>query len=214
MIERNFYVYMLASRRNGTLYVGVTNDLVRRVAEHRSGSVAGFTRRYGVKTLVWFEAHTDVEAAIVQEKRIKGWNRAWKIALIEAGNMGWRDLAEDFGLGPIKAVVPAPAPSFATPRRRGPNLGMERLWQRLGPRLRGDDRAGSFQLSPPRHRGPSSRMERLWQRLGPRLRGDDSGLDISPVTPAKAGDQFGHGAPVAKSGSPPVRARRVGFNLN
>jgi putative endonuclease len=129
MIERNFYVYMLASRRNGTLYVGVTKDLVRRVSEHRSGLVAGFTRRYGVKTLVWFEAHTDVEAAIVREKRIKGWNRAWKIALIEAGNLGWKDLAEDLGLGPI-APAASPAPSTVspeltpvTPAKAGAQLG-------------------------------------------------------------------------------------------
>jgi putative endonuclease len=108
MIERNFYVYILASRRNGTLYTGVTNDLVRRVAEHRLGEVPGFTRTYGVKTLVWFEAHSDVEAAILREKRIKGWNRAWKIAMIEAGNIGWRDLAEEW-LGPLVTVMPASA---------------------------------------------------------------------------------------------------------
>ena len=106
MTERNFYVYILASRRNGTLYTGVTNDLVRRVSEHQSGEVEGFTRKYGVKTLVWFEPHSDVEAAILREKRIKRWNRGWKVAMIEAGNLDWRDLAEEW-LGPVVYNTPA-----------------------------------------------------------------------------------------------------------
>ena len=123
MIERNFYVYMLASRKNGTLYTGVTNDLVRRVAEHRSGEVKGFTSTYGVKALVWFEPHTDIEAAILREKRIKRWNRAWKIAMIEAGNLDWRDLAEEW-LGSFVSITPAsatviPAQAEAHIRRAG-----------------------------------------------------------------------------------------------
>jgi putative endonuclease len=87
-----YYVYLLASRKHGTLYLGVTNDLVRRGFEHRSGAVAGFTARYGVKRLVWFEAHDDIEAAILREKKIKKWQRDWKIALIEADNPDWLDL--------------------------------------------------------------------------------------------------------------------------
>ena len=86
------YVYILASQRNGTLYVGVTADLVRRVYEHREGLIAGFTRRYGVTRLVWFEAHEEILDAIAREKRIKKWNRAWKLALIESVNPAWRDL--------------------------------------------------------------------------------------------------------------------------
>ena len=86
------YVYILASRRNGTLYIGVTNDLVRRLFEHRSGRVAGFTARYGVKRLVYFESHPDVEAAIRREKSLKRWRRAWKIRLVEQGNPDWHDL--------------------------------------------------------------------------------------------------------------------------
>ena len=120
MVERNFYVYMLASRKNGTLYTGVTNDLVRRVAEHRSGEVGGFTHKYGVKTLVWFEPHTDVEAAILREKRIKRWNRAWKIAMIEAGNSAWRDLAEAW-LGSFASITPASA--LVTPAQAGMTRG-------------------------------------------------------------------------------------------
>jgi putative endonuclease len=94
-------VYLLASRRNGTLYVGVTSNLVARIHQHRAGDVRGFTREYGVKLLVWFEQHATMESAILREKRIKKWNRRWKLELIEAGNAEWRDLAEDFGFPPL-----------------------------------------------------------------------------------------------------------------
>ena len=90
-------VYLLASRRNGTLYVGVTSNLLARIHQHRIGAVSGFTREYGVKLLVWFEQHATMEAAITREKRVKKWNRDWKLELIEATNSEWRDLAEDFG---------------------------------------------------------------------------------------------------------------------
>jgi len=90
-----YYVYILASRPNGTLYIGVTNDLVRRAYEHREGLVDGFTKTHGVKTLVFFEPHDDIEHAIVREKRLKRWRRAWKIQLIERGNPEWRDLYDD-----------------------------------------------------------------------------------------------------------------------
>jgi len=90
---RDYFVYMLASQRNGTLYVGVTNDLARRVGEHRDKAAPGFTRRYEVGILVWYEAFGDINDAIAREKQIKGWNRAWKIRLIEKENSGWNDLA-------------------------------------------------------------------------------------------------------------------------
>jgi putative endonuclease len=83
MVARNFYVYILASRIGGTLYIGVTNDLVRRVAEHRLKSVKSFTKKYGVDRLVYFEQFDDAENAIRCEKLLKKWNRAWKIRLIE-----------------------------------------------------------------------------------------------------------------------------------
>jgi putative endonuclease len=91
-MEKQFAVYMIASRRNGTLYIGVTSNLPKRVWEHREGVVAGFTAEYGVKSLVWYELHDDAEAAILREKQIKKWNRAWKLKLIEGRNPGWSDL--------------------------------------------------------------------------------------------------------------------------
>jgi putative endonuclease len=87
--------YILASGRNGTLYVGVTSSLQHRVHQHREGLIAGFTKRYSVKQLVWFEFHADMPSAIAREKAIKEWKRAWKIELIEASNQFWRDLHED-----------------------------------------------------------------------------------------------------------------------
>ena len=86
------HVYILASRRQGTLYVGVTSDLIRRVYMHREGLVEGFTKQHGVKTLVWFDGTDSIVSAIEREKQIKNWKRAWKIALIEKENPTWRDL--------------------------------------------------------------------------------------------------------------------------
>ncbi len=86
---------MLASGRNGTLYIGVTSNLPRRVAQHREGQVEGFTKKYGVNRLVWYEPHATMESAIVREKRMKKWNRAWKIRQIMRGNPAWRDLTDD-----------------------------------------------------------------------------------------------------------------------
>jgi putative endonuclease len=88
-------VYILASRHNGTLYIGVTGDLARHVSEHRSGVVEGFTRDYGVRTLVFAEFHETMDYAIAREKRIKKWRRAWKLELIEQQNPQWPDLYDD-----------------------------------------------------------------------------------------------------------------------
>lgn len=93
-----FFAYMLASRKLGTLYTGVTNDLLRRVAEHREHLVPGFTSKHDVTRLVWFERHDSIEAAIVREKRIKRWRRDWKIAPIDELNPDWRDLLPDLSL--------------------------------------------------------------------------------------------------------------------
>jgi putative endonuclease len=86
------YVYILASRPRGTLYIGVTSDLIRRVHEHRSKAVPGFTKKYGVHRLVYFETFGDIESAILREKQMKEWKRAWKIKLLEAENPFWEDL--------------------------------------------------------------------------------------------------------------------------
>jgi putative endonuclease len=94
-------VYLLASKRNGTIYTGVTSILPSRIYQHRNGLVAGFTREHGVKLLVWYEVHDTMESAVLREKRIKKWNRAWKLELIERENPDWRDLAEDFGFEPL-----------------------------------------------------------------------------------------------------------------
>jgi putative endonuclease len=109
MRDHSYFVYLLASRQNGTLYCGVTNDIFRRVCEHRESRAESFTRHYGVTRLVWFETHSYIKEAILREKRIKGWNRAWKISLIEATNPAWRDLAEDMGLERLPSVIPAQA---------------------------------------------------------------------------------------------------------
>jgi putative endonuclease len=87
----------MASRRNGTLYVGVTSDLLARVWQHKNGAAEGFSRRYRTHILVWYEMHSDIQEAIAREKRIKRWNRAWKISLIEAENSGWNDLSARLG---------------------------------------------------------------------------------------------------------------------
>ena len=91
-MERQPCVYMLASRWNGTIYTGVTSNLSKRIWEHRNDLVEGFTRKYGVHTLVWYELHGTMETAIRREKAIKNWKRAWKVEMIEKENPKWRDL--------------------------------------------------------------------------------------------------------------------------
>jgi putative endonuclease len=93
-----FFVYIVASKRNGTLYIGMTDDLLKRAWQHREGIIPGFTRDYGVKSLVWYETHETRESAIISERRMKKWNRAWKLELIERANPDWRNLSE--GLSP------------------------------------------------------------------------------------------------------------------
>ena len=93
-MEKNFYVYILASRRNGTLYIGVTSDLLKRVWEHKKKLSEGFTERYSVHKLVYYEQFQDAESALMREKRMKKYNRKWKIDLIEKSNPDWKDLYE------------------------------------------------------------------------------------------------------------------------
>ena len=94
-MDTQSYVYMLASQRYGTLYIGVTSDLVQRIWQHRQECVGGFTKQYGVKTLVWYEVHPDIMSAITREKQLKKWERKWKIRLISGANPTWRDLYGD-----------------------------------------------------------------------------------------------------------------------
>jgi len=109
MASRVGYVYILASQRNGTLYIGVTSDLIRRVREHKDGRIEGFTSKYGVGRLVYVEVHDRVTDAIRREKQLKKWRRAWKLDLIETANPRWDDLYESM-------LSPQSAPGF--PRSR------------------------------------------------------------------------------------------------
>ena len=94
-MEKQFYVYILASKRNGTLYIGMTSDLVQRIWDHKNKVVEGFSQKYHVDKLVYYEIHEDAEAVIVREKQLKKWRRAWKMRLIEEKNPGWQDLYDD-----------------------------------------------------------------------------------------------------------------------
>ena len=91
-MDKPSYVYMLASHPYGTLYIGVTSDLIKRVWQHKEAAVQSFTRTYNIKHLVWYETHSDISAAITREKQLKRWNRDWKIKLIQSSNATWRDL--------------------------------------------------------------------------------------------------------------------------
>ncbi len=98
--DRIYFVYILASQINGTIYIGITNDLQRRIWEHKQGKIRGFTQKYGVDKLVYFEEFGEVDEAIQREKRLKKWKRAWKIRLIHAENPSWRDLSLEL-FGPL-----------------------------------------------------------------------------------------------------------------
>jgi len=97
-MANNYYVYMLASKRNGTLYIGVTNNLERRLYEHKNNLIEGFTNKYNVHHLVYFEDVNDIQSALQREKQLKRWTRKWKLELIEKVNPEWRDLANGFNL--------------------------------------------------------------------------------------------------------------------
>lgn len=93
--SKSYYVYIMASAPGGTLYIGVTNDLIRRVREHKDGAADGFTKKYDVTRLMYYEITTDIESAIAREKQLKHWNREWKINLIVKSNPDWKDLYDD-----------------------------------------------------------------------------------------------------------------------
>ncbi len=105
-MDKTSYVYILTNRRNGTLYTGVTTNIIQRISQHRDGIFPGFTLEYGLKHLVWYEALGDIESAIAREKSIKRWQRAWKLTLIEAANPDWRDLWPTLFGGEASAPLP------------------------------------------------------------------------------------------------------------
>ena len=107
------FVYIMANRKNGTIYLGVTSDLAKRAWEHRSGVVSGFTKKHGCKLLVWFEAHDDLQDARQRELRMKEWKRAWKIKLIEDQNLDWQDLYPSLLGAGSAGPGPRPAPGSA-----------------------------------------------------------------------------------------------------
>jgi putative endonuclease len=108
-MEKAGYVYIMANRKNGTIYIGVTSDLAKRVHEHREATVAGFTKTHGCKRLVWFEAFDDIQQARHRELQMKEWKRAWKVKRIEEDNLDWNDLYPNlFGVG---SADPGPRPS-------------------------------------------------------------------------------------------------------
>ena len=117
-MERQPCVYILARASHSTLYTGVTSDLMGRVYQHREGSMQGFALQHGIKRLVWFERHETMESAILREKRIKRWPRAWKYDLIHKDNPTWRDLAEELGFEPLPL-------GSAPERRRVPAQGRD-----------------------------------------------------------------------------------------
>ena len=104
------FVYILANRKNGTIYIGVTSDLIKRVYEHREGLIGGFTKRYGCKLLVWFEAYDDLQDARGRELQMKEWKRAWKVKRIEERNLDWEDLYPSLFDAAVAAPGPRPSP--------------------------------------------------------------------------------------------------------
>jgi len=120
MNDCRYFVYIMASGRNGTLYVGVTNDVMRRSWQHKNNILEGFTKKYDVHTLVWFEFHSSINEAIAREKQLKKWNRAWKIKLIERTNSGWNDLyARLLGEIALPDIAGSPSPRDAAHRSAG-----------------------------------------------------------------------------------------------
>ncbi len=118
-MDRGGFDYLLANRRQGALYIGVTSDLMKRISQHRHGLLPGFTRTYAIKRLVWFEQHGAIATAIAREKQLKRWNRASKVDLIEADNPDWRDLAVDvLGFEPLPLAL-VEGSGDGSPRSRG-----------------------------------------------------------------------------------------------
>jgi putative endonuclease len=95
LTDKNYYLYIITSKKNGTLYIGITGDLVKRIYEHKQNAVDGFTKKYNVHQLVYYEVYRDIEEAILREKQMKKWNRKWKVRIIEEKNPEWKDLYDE-----------------------------------------------------------------------------------------------------------------------
>ena len=163
-------VYLLASNRNGTLYIGVTSNLIARVWQHREHVAEGFTAKYDVTRLVWYEQHETMESAILREKRLKKWRRAWKVELVESANPSWRDLWPDIlGLEPTSS----PRPELSSPRKHEPS----------SPR--------KHESSSPRKRGSTPTTPQPATSLDPRVRGDDGAGALDPRV--RGDDDWGRG---------------------
>ena len=133
-------VYMLASQRNGTLYIGVTSDLIQRVWQHKEGLADGFTKKHNVKILVWYEQHETMESAIIKEKAMKKWLREWKLKTIEQTNPDWRDLWPAITGAAPQAVIPAP---LVIPAQAGIQQNKNAFdLNPLDSRIRGNDEVG------------------------------------------------------------------------
>ena len=154
-MPRSPCVYLLASERNGTLYIGVTSNLTARVWQHRTHAVEGFTAKYDVTRLVWFEQHETMESAILREKRLKKWRRAWKVELVESVNPSWRDLWPDIiGLEPTSSPrresssprreSSSPRRESSSPRKRGSTPVTSPTATSMDSRVRGNDKARSL----------------------------------------------------------------------
>ena len=133
-------VYMLASQRNGTLYIGVTSDLIQRVWQHKEGLADGFTKKHNVKILVWYEQHATMESAISKEKAMKKWLRAWKLKTIEQGNPEWNDLWPEITGAEPQTVIPAPPAPPVIPANAGIQQNKNAFSSNpLESRIRGND---------------------------------------------------------------------------
>ena len=160
-------VYLLASNRNGTLYIGVTSNLIARVWQHREHVAEGFTAKYDVTRLVWYEQHETMESAILREKRLKKWRWAWKVELVESANPSWRDLWPDIlGLEPTSSL----RPDLSSPRKHEPS----------SPRKHESSSPRKHKSSSPRKRGSTPTTPQPATSLDPRVRGDDGAGSLDP----------------------------------
>ncbi|WP_343223478.1 GIY-YIG nuclease family protein [Lysobacter sp. GX 14042] len=167
-MERHPCVYLLASKPNGTLYLGVTSNLIARIWQHREHAVDGFTAKYDITRLVWYEQHETMESAILREKRLKKWRRAWKVELVDSSNPSWRDLWPDIvGLEPRPAAPSSPHVDTSSPHidTSSPHIDS------TAPHI--DSTAPHVDTSSPRTRGSITADQETITSMDSRVRGND-----------------------------------------